>query len=89
MFSGPVFLSFAITRFATSTSSVVGRRDKLARNSSSIISSSDLPDCNNFATRVFPSALIRLVTTGEVMNIIACTGLAIFLSTGGIARSAW
>ena len=89
MFSIPLFLSFAITRLATSTSSAVGRRVKLARNNSSRISSSDLPAFTRFATRVFPCAPTRLVTTGEVIIIMACTGLAIFLSTGGSARSAW
>src|SRR5205814_1238611 len=66
MFSTPLFLFFAITRFATSTSSAVGRRDKLARKSSSTISSSDLPAFNKSATRVFPSPATRLVTTDDV-----------------------
>src|SRR5262245_12187420 len=83
MFSKPVFLSSSSTRFATANSSAVGQRDRLDKYNSSIISASDLPDFNKFATRVVPSPLTRSVTTGELIIIIACTGLALSLDCGG------
>src|SRR2546422_2437818 len=86
----PVFLSDAIRRLATDTSSGVGQRDRLDKNNSSMISSSFLPDFSRLATRVVPSGLTRSVTTGEFIIIMACTGLDTFTFAGGNRRwAAW
>ena len=89
MFSTPDFLSFAITRFATSISSAVGRRAQTCQEEifdDFFIRFACFQKVRD-ACAAFPP--IRSVTTGEVIMIIACTGLDTFLSTGGIARSAW